>query len=119
MSPRLSSAFARSIRRVIRYPYGVSPYSARKLRWKCPGDILCLDLGDYDSAATHARTARACAEAAGHEGMLAWVRAVESLIAYWTGQYERAAQLAQVGRQHREGAASGHGWRAWRRGRWR
>ncbi|MGW5969484.1 XRE family transcriptional regulator [Streptomyces sp. NPDC055186] len=62
---------------------------------------VCLDLGDYDSAATHARTARACAEAAGHEGLLAWVRAVESLIAYWTGRYEQAARLAQAGRHHR------------------
>ncbi|AVH56564.1 MULTISPECIES: transcriptional regulator [Streptomyces] len=62
---------------------------------------VCLDLGDYDSAATHARTARACAEAAGHEGMLAWVRAVESLIAYWTGRYDQAARLAQAGRHHR------------------
>lgn len=62
---------------------------------------VCLDLGDYGSAATHARTARACAEAAGHEGMLAWVRSVESLIAYWTGRYEQAAQLAQAGRHHR------------------
>ncbi|MFF3781574.1 helix-turn-helix domain-containing protein [Streptomyces sp. NPDC001933] len=62
---------------------------------------VCLDLGDYDSAATHTRTARACAEAAGHEGMLAWVRSVESLIAYWTGRYEQAARLAQVGRRHR------------------
>ncbi|CAM5342788.1 helix-turn-helix transcriptional regulator [Streptomyces hirsutus] len=62
---------------------------------------VCLDLGDYDSAATHARTARACAEAAGHEGMLAWVRAVESLIAYWTGRYGQAARLAQAGRHHR------------------
>lgn len=62
---------------------------------------VCLDLGDYDSAATHARTARACAEAGGHEGMLAWVRAVESLIAYWTGRYEQAARLAQAGRHHR------------------
>ncbi|MEU3344058.1 hypothetical protein ABZ723_03445 [Streptomyces sp. NPDC006700] len=32
---------------------------------------------------------------------------MESLIAYWTGQYERAAQLAQVGRQHREGGSIG------------
>ncbi|MEU3426790.1 helix-turn-helix domain-containing protein [Streptomyces gardneri] len=62
---------------------------------------VCLDLGDYDSAATQARTARACAEAAGHEGMLAWVRAVESLIAYWTGRYEQAARLAQAGLRHR------------------
>ncbi|MFC8565994.1 XRE family transcriptional regulator [Streptomyces sp. NPDC057245] len=62
---------------------------------------VCLDLGDYDSAATHARAARACAEAAGHEGLLAWVRAVESLIAYWTGRYEHAARLARAGRRHR------------------
>jgi hypothetical protein len=68
---------------------------------------VCLDLGHYDSAATHARTARACAEAAGHEGMLAWVRAVESLIAYWTGRYEQAARLAQAGRQHRAGGSIG------------
>ncbi|WP_416956691.1 XRE family transcriptional regulator [Streptomyces sp. Agncl-13] len=68
---------------------------------------VCLDLGDYDSAATHARTSRACAEAAGHEGMLAWVRAVESLIAYWTGRYEQAARLAQAGRQHRAGGSIG------------
>ncbi|MFJ1745094.1 XRE family transcriptional regulator [Streptomyces sp. NPDC088116] len=68
---------------------------------------VCLDLGDYDSAATHARTARACAETAGHEGMLAWVRAVESLIAYWTGRYEQAARLAQAGRQHRAGGSIG------------
>ncbi|MBL1095787.1 XRE family transcriptional regulator [Streptomyces coffeae] len=62
---------------------------------------VCLDLGDYSSAATHARTARACASAAGHEGMLAWVRAVESLIAYWTGRYEQAAGLARAARRHR------------------
>ncbi|WP_435241831.1 helix-turn-helix domain-containing protein [Streptomyces cucumeris] len=62
---------------------------------------VCLDLGDYTSAATHARTARACAGAAGHEGMLAWVRAVESLIAYWSGRYEQAAGLARAGRGHR------------------
>ncbi|MGW2894094.1 helix-turn-helix domain-containing protein [Streptomyces sp. NPDC001212] len=68
---------------------------------------VCLDLGDYDSAATHARTARACAEAAGHEGMLAWVRSVESLIAYWTGRYEQAARLAQVGRRHRASGSIG------------
>ncbi|MFJ8729762.1 helix-turn-helix domain-containing protein [Streptomyces bauhiniae] len=66
---------------------------------------VCLDLGAYDSAATHARTARACAEAAGHEGMLAWVRAVESLIAYWNGRYELAACLARAGLRHRAGGS--------------
>ncbi|MGW6058974.1 helix-turn-helix domain-containing protein [Streptomyces sp. NPDC055189] len=68
---------------------------------------VCLDLGHYDEAATHARTARACAEAAGHEGLLAWVRAVESLIAYWTGRHEQAARLAQAGRHHRSGGTIG------------
>lgn len=68
---------------------------------------VCLDLGHYEAAATHARTARACAEAAGHEAMLAWVRAVESLIAYWTGRYEQAACLAQAGRQHRAAGSIG------------
>ncbi|KUJ65287.1 transcriptional regulator [Streptomyces albus subsp. albus] len=68
---------------------------------------VCLDVGDYGSAATHARTARACADAAGHEGMLAWVRAVESLIAYWTGRYDQAARLAQAGRRHRAGGTIG------------
>ncbi|MEU6383093.1 XRE family transcriptional regulator [Streptomyces bauhiniae] len=66
---------------------------------------VCLDLGAYDSAATHARTARACAEAAGHEGMLAWVRAVESLIAYWNGSFELAALLARAGLHHRAGGS--------------
>lgn len=68
---------------------------------------VCLDLGDYHSAATHARTARACAEEVGHEGLLAWVRAVESLIAYWTGRYEQAARLARAGRQHRASGSIG------------
>ncbi|MFI1680364.1 helix-turn-helix domain-containing protein [Streptomyces sp. NPDC020607] len=68
---------------------------------------ICLDLGDYSSAATHARTARACAEAAGHEAILAWVRSVESLIAYWSGRYEQAAHLARAGRRHRAGGSTG------------
>ncbi|MET9822710.1 MULTISPECIES: XRE family transcriptional regulator [Streptomyces] len=68
---------------------------------------VCLDLGDYDSAATHARTARVCAETVGHEGMFAWVRAVESLIAYWTGRYEQAARLAQAGLRHRASGSIG------------
>src|SRR4051794_37519711 len=37
--PCRRSAFARSMRRVIRYVYGVSPYTARNLREKCAGDM--------------------------------------------------------------------------------
>jgi transcriptional regulator with XRE-family HTH domain len=61
---------------------------------------VCLDLGDYDSAATHARTAWSCAEAAGHNEMRAWVRAVESLIAFWNGSPRRAADLARQGQRY-------------------
>ncbi|MGW8557961.1 XRE family transcriptional regulator [Streptomyces tubercidicus] len=58
---------------------------------------VCLDVGDYDSAGSHARTAWCCAEAAGHHGMQAWVRSVESLIAFWNGNPQRAANLARHG----------------------
>ncbi|WP_267241720.1 helix-turn-helix domain-containing protein [Streptomyces sp. PR69] len=61
---------------------------------------VCLDVGDYSSAATHARAAWVCAAAADHNGLKGWVRAVESLIAYWDGDPLRAVQLARVGQQH-------------------
>jgi transcriptional regulator with XRE-family HTH domain len=61
---------------------------------------VCLDVGDYSSAATHARTAWACAEAAGHNGLRAWVRSVESLIAFWNGNPRQAAQLAEAGQRY-------------------
>src|SRR3954466_13669887 len=37
--PLRRRAFARSMRRVMRYEYGVSPYAARNLREKCAGDM--------------------------------------------------------------------------------
>ncbi|MGA5128377.1 helix-turn-helix domain-containing protein [Streptomyces olivoreticuli] len=58
---------------------------------------VCLDSGDYASAATHTRTAWACADAAGHNGLRAWVRAVQSLIAFWNARPREAARLAQDG----------------------
>ena len=39
VAPHRSSIIARSIRRVIRYAYGVSPYTIRNRREKCAGDI--------------------------------------------------------------------------------
>src|SRR4051794_25246155 len=38
-SPRRSSIIARSIRRVIRYPYGDSPYARLNSRLRCPADM--------------------------------------------------------------------------------
>ncbi len=39
VAPCRSIIMARSIRRVIKYVYGVSPYTARNRREKCAGDI--------------------------------------------------------------------------------
>lgn len=61
---------------------------------------VCLDAGDYDSAGSHARAAWSCAEAAGHHEMQAWVRSVESLIAFWNGNPQRAADLAKHGQRY-------------------
>ncbi|NYI05551.1 XRE family transcriptional regulator [Allostreptomyces psammosilenae] len=59
---------------------------------------VCLDLGDYSSATTQARTARQCAELAGSKELVGWIRSVESLIAYWDGRPTEAVSLARAGR---------------------
>ncbi|MFI6152430.1 XRE family transcriptional regulator [Kitasatospora sp. NPDC051170] len=58
---------------------------------------VALDLGQYRAAATHSRTAWHCAESAGHNGLRAWVRSVQSLIAYWQQDHRQAAELARAG----------------------
>lgn len=58
---------------------------------------VCLDLGDYRAAHEHARTAYLCADLADHHGMRAWVRGLQSLIAYWDGRYADAATFARDG----------------------
>lgn len=58
---------------------------------------VCLDLGHYRAAGTQARTAWLCAELAGHNGMRAWVRSLQSLIAYWDGRLEDAVDFARDG----------------------
>ncbi|MFE2410004.1 helix-turn-helix transcriptional regulator [Kitasatospora sp. NPDC059408] len=58
---------------------------------------VALDLGQYTAAATHSRTAWRCAESAGHNGLRAWIRSVQSLIAYWQQDHRQAADLARAG----------------------
>ncbi|WP_371518251.1 helix-turn-helix transcriptional regulator [Kitasatospora sp. NBC_01300] len=58
---------------------------------------VALDLGQYAAAATHSRTAWRCAESAGHNGLRAWIRSVQSLIAYWQQDHRQAAELARAG----------------------
>ncbi len=63
---------------------------------------VALDLGQYTAAATHSRTAWRCAESAGHNGLRAWIRSVQSLIAYWQQDYRQAAELARAGLPYAE-----------------
>jgi transcriptional regulator with XRE-family HTH domain len=58
---------------------------------------VCLDLGHYAEADTHARTAWLCADLAGHQQMRGWVRGLQSLIAYWDGRLGDAVDLAADG----------------------
>ncbi|MFE7131949.1 helix-turn-helix domain-containing protein [Streptomyces sp. NPDC057638] len=66
-----------------------------------------LDLGDRPSASTHARTVVQCAEITGHSKLMAWVRSFQSLVAYWAGDYERAAALARAGCEQGGGPGPG------------
>ncbi|UGQ10919.1 hypothetical protein LO772_29560 [Yinghuangia sp. ASG 101] len=53
------------------------------------------DLGQYDAADTHARTASLCADLAGHDKLRAWVANTRSVVAFWRGQPQRAAEYAE------------------------
>ena len=68
---------------------------------------IALDLGHYAVAATHARTSWLCAEHAGHNGLRAWVRSIQSLIAYWQRDYAQAADLARAGMPYSDGGTIG------------
>jgi hypothetical protein len=64
-------------------------------------------LGDPHAAMAQARTAVVCAENAGHNGLQAYVRGIQSLISYWAGWPHRAIQYAELGSQVlSEGTAS-------------
>ncbi|MBC2908149.1 hypothetical protein [Streptomyces cupreus] len=56
-----------------------------------------FDLGRYEAAETQARTAFMCGELAGHDGLRAWVRGLQALIAYWDGRPHDAVRLADAG----------------------
>lgn len=61
---------------------------------------ICLDLGDYSSADTHARASWLSADLAGHTQMQAWARALQSLVAYWDERYGDAVNTAEDGLWH-------------------
>ncbi|MGY2087274.1 hypothetical protein [Nocardia gipuzkoensis] len=57
----------------------------------------CADLGRPYDADTHARTAWVAADFAEDQHLRAYVRWVQANIAYWAGDYRRAAQYAENG----------------------
>jgi tetratricopeptide (TPR) repeat protein len=56
-----------------------------------------FDLGQYAAAETQARTAFLCGELAGHNGLRAWVRGMQALIAYWDERPEDAVRFTEAG----------------------
>lgn len=54
-------------------------------------------LGEPHAAMTQSRTAFICAEQAGHTGLMAWVRGVQSLMTYWDGRSIESVRLARHG----------------------
>jgi hypothetical protein len=58
------------------------------------------DLGRSHEAMTHARTLYVCADNADHNGLKAWGRGLQSLIAYWAGRPQEAVRYAQSGAEH-------------------
>ncbi|MGH3808662.1 MAG: hypothetical protein ACRDRU_18950 [Pseudonocardiaceae bacterium] len=57
--------------------------------------ITTFDLGHPHAANTHARTALHCVEVSGYTPLRAFVRYVQSNMAYWDGRYDEAAQLVE------------------------
>ncbi|NUS74482.1 MAG: hypothetical protein HOQ05_13955 [Corynebacteriales bacterium] len=55
-----------------------------------------FDMDHGDAADTHARTALLCADMCGDTQLVAYTRWVQSNVAYWRGNYRRAAQIAHT-----------------------
>jgi transcriptional regulator with XRE-family HTH domain len=59
-----------------------------------------MELGCYGAAAEQSRAAWVYAEIIGHNGLKAWLRGTQALIAFWSGNPREAAQLANAGREY-------------------
>lgn len=58
------------------------------------------DLAEPHAAMTQARAAFVCAETAGHDGLCAWLRGLQSLVTYWAGNYQTSLRYAQDGSEY-------------------
>ncbi|MGH3941847.1 MAG: hypothetical protein ACRDTG_25120 [Pseudonocardiaceae bacterium] len=59
--------------------------------------LASRDLGATRDAMAQARTGYACADNAGHDGLRASMRGMQSNIAYWAGHWEDALRYAELG----------------------
>ncbi len=64
------------------------------------------DLADPYAAMTQARAAFLCADNADHDGLRAWLRGLQALIAYWAGRPAESVRYAQSGAEY---VAEGYG----------
>lgn len=55
------------------------------------------DLSEPHAAMTQARAAYLCADNADHDGLRAWLRGLQSLVAYWAGRPGESVRYAQSG----------------------
>jgi hypothetical protein len=69
------------------------------------------DVGDPHAALTQARTAFLCAENADHNGLRAWIRGLQTVIAYWAERPLESIRYAQSGAEY--AARSGNTTTVW------
>jgi hypothetical protein len=64
------------------------------------------DLAEPQAAMAQARTAFLCADSIEHDSLRAWLRGLQSLVAYWAGRTQEAVRYAQSGAEFAERAGS-------------
>ncbi|MFI0454153.1 hypothetical protein [Actinomadura sp. 6N118] len=64
------------------------------------------DLAEPHAAMTQARTAFLCADTAGHDGLRAWLRGLQSFITYWAGRPHESVRYAQEGAEFADRAGN-------------
>ncbi|TWD79550.1 hypothetical protein FB561_0610 [Kribbella amoyensis] len=80
--------------------YAAAGWALTTLAW------MSVDLGRPDVAESHTRTAWACAEAADHDELRAWIRATQHTAAFWQDDFARAAEYARDGLRYAGGTSA-------------
>ena len=58
------------------------------------------DLADSHAALTQARAAFVCADNADHDGLRAWLRGLQTMVAYWAGRPAESVRYARSGAEY-------------------